>query len=300
MIYGTGTSPLTDAVNRSDTHPFLNCTPVKDWWVRTWDINRGKIWDAQDGVYIKDRWQELFIQGLQEYPAGSEFSGTDYIYVEERAAQDPSDRFTQDYIDTKLTDEAKELMEGNSDAYDWNGGNEDNPPHLPRRNYAEAWDRKGLGNVSVNVGGEIYYTYAMESYGTVWSDYLREHVHRVTSSRCKDYGIFTKTDTGIDEDGEVDAETIDPIYAYSVIIYGDTDAQDGIIYGMVIDGKHYKTDIFPFIEPSVQSVTMFRVPGAGDGSGGKTSWGLYCTHRVRVGVKKTTIIRRESDRYEVE
>jgi hypothetical protein len=85
------------------------------------------------------------------------------------------------------------------------------------------------GEVHVNCGGVEYYIYTVKGNTDCTDNY-----------GFGDYGIFTKKGTGFDDYGEIDIETLDPIYAYSLTVtVGDEDYE---LYGLVLDGKNYISD----------------------------------------------------------
>jgi len=115
--------------------------------------------------------------------------------------------------------------------------------------------------------------------------------HYSTEATFYDVGIFTKKGTGItkNEDGTivVDSATIDPIYAYSMTIYDrDADPTGSIIYGMVLDGKHYRTE--EFIGWDIPQIANAK------SKEGKPLWN---STEVRVGIV-TTKIKKETTTHE--
>ena len=192
-----------------------------------------------EGIHVADAWRLYAMAGLRMWPSGSTTEHRWGWHVDKRIA------WTKD-------EQISGIVE-NGDAWpDWTErmgiileGNEDSVPEWKENiwtgnDYAEQYYyRRDTYIIGFLAGGLKYY--------------IRHESPQNYSGCFCDYGIFTKKDTGIDvETGEVDKDTIEPIYAYAMKTgqcYPSSNKFDtaGVIYGMVIDGAHFMTEEFAYM-----------------------------------------------------
>ena len=272
------------------------------------EYNRRYDWE---GVYVKDRWKEMFIQGqvLWENTPDWYLSTFGRINVRTPVVDNPEypeidGDVREDYFNYALTAAQLEIIAGNEDLYDFEWlGSGDN------RYYEDGETTVANGWFSVNAGGdefvirkeEVMYEY---EYNNIKYQYK-------TDMRFEDVGIFTKKNTGIavDEDGVISVvpEKIQPIYAYALEIEGTPSylQYQKLVCGMVLDGKHYRTDEFLLDQDSYAvwhkyyAERNYKVPelvGAKNRDGDL----IYCKPFVRVGIITTIVDGGETVTYEPE
>ena len=257
----------------------INKFPFTDYEVKMYETSTGSAqWHlSYSGVYVKDRWQELFIQISTQYGnVYKEIEAANY-YMREEIIE--ADEFVAEaYPRDPLTERQLTLMEGNEDEYDY-----EYDPYTDLWLVREGRGTTGLGMIAVNAGGTIH-DIRMEEYREeyVYADFNYKYKY---TGYCYDYGIFTKENTGI-KDEEVDADSIDPIYVYALLLYNTSgDRSDRkVVYGIVIDGEHYKTDEFDY------SGTKIIIPEI-------TEPGYSGLTKVRAGIRKDTIMIKSEAEY---
>jgi len=285
-IYGSVISAEEDIVREPAEFPYLEYDIREDRRAATATTNYIREF-YEEGVYVKDRYKEMFIAGLVLWEP-DDFYQNDYMWVNVR--EDKSDI----NFNYGLTDRQLEIIAGNVDADDipeWYSAEEG-------RYYEDGISVASNGWIAINAGGDEFLVSDRE----VVSTYFYNHVlyEYKTIPVFEDYGIFAKKDTGIDENGIVAAETIDPIYAYACRVkaannYGLSHLEyEGIIYGMVIDGLHYKTDILP-LELTDAGWTNYGyyhqknyLAIQGSTVSNSDNEPLYCKPEVRVGILETS------------
>ena len=273
LLWGSYYFSDTDISGVGD-YPYLGYTPVEQ---AEDTVSEGGVhrWYDEDGVYVKDRWSEFFLNGVSLYYGRWRFL-EGWMQIEERDEQG-EDRFAYPIDEPSthaLTERQKKIIEGNSDAYGWNAGT------FPNRQYEEGLSGRDLCWYAINVGGKEFWLKRQWRCGT-WT-YGNITYYHDSAVGFQDYGIFAMPDTGIDKDGNVDAETIEPIYTYCYVTGGHpiTDGGTGR-YGMVIDGLNYLTEEYAFAGGS--STQRYVVP---DTANVKDSDGvkLECWGLARAGV----------------
>jgi hypothetical protein len=252
---------LTDAIRRShDTGVYVYARP--EWFICAhsttaaninqtgWKINQREPADP-DNLPYGSAWEEgMAVGNLFEY------------------VQDSGD----------LTDRQRQIMAGNIDSYeDWEGGwSWTGPdPFYPYTYYNELWQTVEVGRTfTINCEGREYPVVALdggESNGASLGDvgiFAKEHTGITEESRDEEGNI-------IEEAGNIDPDTLVPVYAWSSYIMRG--GVQSIIYGMVLDGRLYKTEEF-----SKVGVEGYSVPGteAAVDSGGNS---VRCGTLVRIG-----------------
>lgn len=242
-----------------------------------------------DGVYVYgvEPADTIFIQGVTRWE--EPYYQVKYWSQTRRGVADPYDLpFTPAEYDPYdhigilfskirdpelLTENQLLLMQGNDPSETWptNSKNDVIYTYLP-------------GKVMINCSGTEYYI--------TDEIILDEQNLSKREPDWNDYGIFTKDGTGIDKDGNVNPDTVDPIYAYSLIMadhLASGYANHGMIYGMVLDGVNYISDEFPviFSGPYLTLVEP-QVPGTEDARS-KQGVPVFMTSKVRVALKKSYI-----------
>jgi hypothetical protein len=170
-----------------------------------------------------------------------------------------------------LTVRQEELILGNEGSANWVYD------ALTDNWYAEQWisGEYGTGYMSVVAGGQIYHVYEEK---VKWSNGL-----------FADFGIFTKEHTGINEEGEVDYQDVEPLYAYAVKIgewtgsQHDTFVINGIKYGMVVDGLSYVTEEFNYLGGGEYNIPQASEAADTDGNS------ILPKAKVRMGIRKSYI-----------
>jgi hypothetical protein len=239
---------------------------------------------SETGVYLAgDYWKDIFAQGAVVYDSGSDWVYTEGMVVFKRDEIDVNARFHPDTI-PKLTARQLVILQGNEDAHPWTYD-----PFTSLYSYTEGEGRTGNGWVSIICGGKIFKIVRQRDTGGYQSsgwDYNYKWTGYFT-----DYGIFTKVGTGTkfeENKLSVDAKSVDPIYAYCVMLYdtapGNQDSTR-IIYGMVIDDKHYRTEEFEYANGNA---VIPEASEAVDVDNKKVEAKL----KVRVGVRKPYLINK--------
>jgi hypothetical protein len=258
-IWGTSVFPAVDNSSGMDTFPYNDYGEVlfRDFKI-TSDYNRV----FSDGVYVKDS-DDIFIAGLYRQDQSATFYQDWILRVGKR---DPVLESVFLYPET-LTDRMKELMLGNADSFTWTYNY-----YTTLWEYEESRAVEDQSDLVINCGGDEFMVFQQYELGE--------------TPGFADYGIFTKKDTGLDLDGKVSASKVEPVYAYSVVKgYIEDGEQDAIIYGMVLDGLHYRTEEF-----IAQYMTSWEVAISGC-ENVKDSLGntIKPCDKVRIGVKKITV-----------
>jgi hypothetical protein len=227
-------------------------------------------WLDGDGIYVKDR-KDLYIYCSIRRSSVANDVGYRYMQrleVPEAEVSSP-------------TDNEKTLMKGNESVssewkYDYYSG----------EYYIEKWTEATYpGDVTITIGEEEYVLFQETAMAArVYNDVTNNDV---ASGYSSDLGIFTKEDTGIktetvngEDINRVDPETIDPIYVFSIIKENLDGDEEGVMYGMWIDGELYKSDIFP---PDDSGSWRYVVPGTEDAKD-RDEGTLLCSDMVRAGV----------------
>jgi len=193
-----------------------------------------------EGIHVTDAWQLYAIAGMRFWPKGTTTEHRWGWHVGKRIAQTFEEQINTGVVDRgdaypDWTERMDTILEGNEDSVpEWT----EDP--FTTNEYAEEWyyDRDPY-IIGILAGGLKYY--------------IRHEAPANYSGAFCDYGIFTKKNTGIDEKtGEVDIDTIEPIYAYAMKTgqcYPSSSKIDtaGIIYGMIIDGQHFMTEEFAYM-----------------------------------------------------
>ena len=272
LCWGTTTYYYED-ISASDEFPYTAYV-TKPYSVSSLISDMARYYLDDPGVYVKDRWQEFFIQGFKGY-FGSNIYHTEGRRFTKRVAVNEASRFVAEvYPRDPLTANQLEVLLGNeASTGDWvynsYGGYW----------YAQDGDTEyDLGALFVKCGLNDNFIFNEE--GTTdlyWTGYFG------------DYGIFTKLNTGIDKDGNVNGETVDPIYANSMWVakysYTYTGEVRGIIYGMELDGVYYKTDELPWQDGWSGTANIPGLENATDSDGAL----IKARAKVRIGVKKITV-----------
>jgi hypothetical protein len=245
------------------------------------------------GVYLYDRWQEIFIQGYRRL-SGSRYYINGFSCIKREPA-DPEalpygeawevgmavgNYFTRFQHPEDLTERQLILLQGNEESSDdWRG-----PDPFDNLYHAHLGENiKNPAEVVVNCGGEEYIVEDESVIESVFDPVTNYTFNYVRTFQMIDHGIFTKVGTGISE-GEVDHGAVEPVYAFSLEMFDERDSINGdvtAIYGMVIDGQLYRTAEFARI-----GYQIYNVPGTAaavdqDGNG------VQCSSLVRIGVMKT-------------
>ena len=259
-VYGTDDFPLEDHVTSND-YPFLNYAPVDDAHQETAAAD-GAIDYGTDGVYVKNESNVpgLFIQGYSKYESGKIVEKISSYRYYKRENIVLGSEFTAEYIAT-LSDRQITIL----------AGNESSVPDWPEPNYytgltykEDSSSTSDLPDAVINCGGDEFII-KTEGFGYFY-----------------DYGIFTKKDTGV-KNGAVDPATIDPIYAYSVDIGVKPECL--MVYGMVMNGKHYRTEAFAVPGCDFDEIVIPGLENAVD----KFGAAIKATSDVRIGIKKITV-----------
>jgi len=234
------------------------------------------------GVYVKGGGNEMYIQGVERRDSGASINRTVGYGVYKR---DPIDLDAGFLHPEELNDRQITLLEGNADLdVDWRP----DPDFTTLTTAEHSVHTTSPGKFMIRCGSSEYFlkdqevtgTYSAYGNGQHWYEYL-------TNADCFDYGIFTKLGTGFDQDDKVDGEKVDPIYAYCMGFGDDKisgDSKITIIYGMIIDGLHYRTEEFSF-DSNGQFVL---IPGTEEAKDEDDN-DIFCYTKVRVGVRKMKI-----------
>lgn len=265
-VYGNDIYPPEDIV--INEFPFTSYSIVPDTYSQTAVSEYARNFSDYYGVYVKisdEGIPESFIQGLTRWDEGTKIQSIDSYRYYLREEIDIAARFHSMYIPT-MTARQLELFAGNEAATsDWLP-----PDYYTGLSYIEDYDYyyADAPDIMINCAGDEY-TVKKSAYGYIFYD----------------YGIFTKKGTGI-KDGVVDPDNISPIYAYAADV-SDT-AQCGMAYGMILDGKHYRTD--EFLSARSDEVIVPGLEDAKDVSGNT----IFAGECVRVGIRKrVTKVSRE-------
>jgi hypothetical protein len=255
IVWGTYASPVDNIPSGSFPYAGFTNGPAYSEEVSS-DFSR--VWDL-DGVYVKDD-TNYFIQGLRRNTEGNWTDGT-AGRLGEREARIPANMFDTPLVDA-MTERQLTILEGNEGAaaFEYN-------PWTQIWEYEEQTDPERIErDVMINAGGREYFIFREQKLTAT----------EFISSSFQDYGIFTKENTGVKKNNEVDAEKVDPIYAYSVLKVNESNQAKKIIYGMVLDGLHYRTEEFDGADGA------YSVPGTENAPD-------PCTERVRIGIRKPKI-----------
>lgn len=220
------------------------------------------------GVYVFGYASTIFLNGMQRSVDANSL-GASYPYKGTERETKTIEEFVSG---TTLTARQLELMVGNEDIL----------PYVPNiytglKDFTFSRLEYACGEVIVNCSGSEYFIFPEEL--------LDDEGNKITGDFF-DHGIFTKKGTGFDSSGNIDVDSISPIYAYSTRKYSTLDgfvAGDKFIYGMVLDGLHYRTD--EFVCDANGYVDIPGCAGAKNISGAQ----IRATRNVRVGVKITKI-----------
>ena len=229
--YGTSEEPW-DEVSPQDMQ---NTKVNTDYW----------RWFYDNGVYVNEN-VSMFIQGLKRGTGGWRKNGKQVVKRE--AVDDPAhfDQWVEgNAIGSFLngfSDPAGDLdtlhlqvLEGNADTEEWP---ENYSPFTYLYSVEYGYTTREPMEIVINCGGTEHFIAMERQLGSRTISGYTEPVFESVS--FPDAGIFTKDGTGVNEDNEVDAATIEPIYAFSVM----RDAPKQIAYGMVIDGELFLSQWF--------------------------------------------------------
>jgi hypothetical protein len=200
-----------------------------------------------NGVYLYN-YVYCFLQGLVRHATA--WSSQMYDFTR-REAIDPAVEFVHP---EDLTERQLEILAGNEDSCA--GWVQD--PFTGQYECAETVVNTPSVEIAVNCAGTEY---VIET-GVNWD----------TAVMFYDYGIFTKPDTGVTDEGVIVPESVEPVYAFSVEIGGAE-----IVYGMVKDGQLFITERF-----AKAGAGEYTVPGVEDATN-REGEPVTCTQYVRAG-----------------
>ena len=258
-IYGSSSFKPEDSSETAFPHTAYQ--PEPDWSETVGSEYARDYWSG--GVYIKttdDSFPEFFIQGCVRWPQGGNYSSQNgyRYYLREEVT---SSRFYGTYYEN-ATARQREIFLGNkSMVSEW-----PNPDYWTGLTYIEEYsDTRDDPDIIINCGGNEYVVKK-----GVYAPYFYDH------------GIFTKKDTGLNSDGLVDHTKVDPIYVYSVDVASGSNFS--VVYGMVLDGLHYRTDEFTGNGIAAE----VDIPGC---ENAVDSLGVLIKGdvNVRIGIKKITV-----------
>jgi hypothetical protein len=241
--WGTYLYPISDVYLEPCSFPYTQWGNRDPLVIDTIKTDHGMdylLW----GVHVADAWQLYAISGLRFWPQGRT---TEHIwgwYVGKRKAWTKEEQIASNIDDGPAwpywTERMDIILQGNEGSVsEWVLNS-----HTGLYSASQWFYERDSYIIGVLAGGLKYYI-------------RHEEPENYSGAFC-DYGIFTKKNTGVNPDtGEVDKDTIEPIYAYAMktgqtypyttslsSIHLDT---AGIIYGMIIDGQHFMTEEFAYL-----------------------------------------------------
>ena len=245
-----GGFPESDRVAPND-FPYTDYKDLDPWRWHTHITEYHRMFST-DGVYVYDT-DDLFIQGCTRLGGQLWYEVGGSADIREEIDIGVNFEHPEDLTERQLV-----LLEGNGEGF---------PAH--------GITTRDNGETVINCGG-IEYVVVDETVCGTWADndFIYQY-HRAGNFR--DYGIFTKDKTGVDEENNIVPTEIEPIYAYSceVVSEGSGDVGTTIIYGMVIDGEHYKSEEFNKLGPNS---AYYDIPTGSE---------YRCTCYVRIGLQNS-------------
>lgn len=252
IVWGTYVFAGIDAPGETG-YPYLEI-PDGQWYTSTMHSDYVREW-MTGGVYVKDRYKELFINGLIRLRPGSALDNVVGYKYYQREEIIPADAFDDPSI---LTEEQLAILAGNeSMSSEWVYDIYTTLYYITHSVHTTT-----PGQFMINCGGREYHVknqiitglYSAYGAGNDWYSSFSD-------ADIYDYGIFTEYQTGIVNKAIV-ASNIKPVYAYSMII---TESQENIVYGLVINGRHYRTE--ELIISADSSVSIPEISVARDKNG---------------------------------
>lgn len=220
------------AEDRGDaTFPYKNYSQLQQLQYSIFSDYK-RTFPGDHGVYVWENYDKWFIEGIARNSPADDLGGTTLRRITKREEIIESEAFVPEgYPRDPLTARQLELIEGNEGAYAY-----------VYDSFRDLWIFEE--SVTTDPTPEDYYI------NCGGDEFLVREGAANIEAEFTDYGIFTKRGKGITDAGRVDPATIDPVYAYAMAVYLDSGGgsfdPSGIIYGMVIDGKHYRTEEYPF------------------------------------------------------
>ena len=256
--WGNYTFPLKDTYTEPCSFPYTQWTDRDPTALDVIKTDHGMDY-LMEGVHVLDAWQLYAISGCRFWPSGSTTEHRWGWHVGKRKFWTKDEQMSGIVENgdawPKWTERMDIILEGNEDSVsEWTlnpwTGNE----------YAEEWYYSRDDYIIGILAGGLKY-------------YIRHEGPENYSGCFCDYGIFTKKDTGIDpETGEVDIDTIEPVYCYAMKTgqtYPSSTRLDtaGVVYGMIIDGQHFMTEEFAYTGGSADNIYDYKngdfdIPGA--------------------------------------
>lgn len=277
ITYGNLYMPYADTHGTYPVFPY-NTIPEPSYALNTIATEYVYFWESW-GLYVKDRYKEFFLTGATRIPKSGTYNKNSHWYLARRT--------TDEIVDfTIVTERMAAIFEGNESLFnDWTYDPWEDMYYkrcnINTSDSAEAFI--AAGEKHFHVGYEKVTNGIPWEGGSAVGDVGGSTWEITEDWDFYDFGIFTKKNTGVDKDNNITPDTIEPIYAYSADVLRGSETK--VVYGMVLDGKHYRTgELSSYVEPTSGSrrITFEGVEKAKD----KNDVFISCMMGVRVGFRK--------------